>query len=66
MITIGRHIEGITINPLEYVLDDNGEVMEFDSEDEAKAWLRKMGVSEEEIYWMVFEETVPVNGGSCH
>ena len=36
MIRIGRHIEGITINPLEYLLDDNGEIMLFGCEEEAK------------------------------
>ena len=24
MVIVGKHINGITINPLEYLLDDNG------------------------------------------
>jgi hypothetical protein len=55
MVTVGRHINGITINPLEYLLDDSGEPIEFTNEESAKSYLREHGVTEEEIYWMVFE-----------
>lgn len=56
MIIVGRHIEGITINPLEYVLDDDGDVIVWDSEKDAREWLAERGVTEEEMYYLVFEE----------
>lgn len=55
-IIVGRHIDGITINPLEYLLDDNGKPMVFESEERAKEFLRTHSVPDEEIQWMVFEE----------
>lgn len=55
-IIVGRHIDGITINPLEYLLDDNGKPMVFESEEKAKEFLRTHNVPDEEIQWMVFEE----------
>lgn len=36
---IGRAINGITINGREFVLDENNEVMKFDSDDAARAFL---------------------------
>ena len=56
MIRIGRHIEGITINPLEYLLDDNGKIMLFGCEEEAKEFLSSHGITEDEMYWLIFEE----------
>lgn len=55
-IVVGRHIEGITLNPLEYLLDDEGDLMTFESEEEAKEYLKEKGFSDDDIYWMVFEE----------
>ena len=37
MVIVGKHINGITLNPLEYILDDNGEVWEFSNEEAASA-----------------------------
>ena len=56
MIAIGRHINGITLNELEYVLDDDGDIMAFQDEDEAKKFLLANGCTEDELEWMVFEE----------
>lgn len=53
-VCIGRHINGITINPLEFILDDDGNERVFDNEETAKAWLVEMGFSDEEIYWLKF------------
>jgi hypothetical protein len=58
MITVGRYINGISLNELEYLLDENDDVMEFANEEEAKTYLRNAGVSEEEMYYMVFEKAV--------
>jgi hypothetical protein len=55
MIIVGKHINGITINPLEYLLDDDGKVMEFINEDAAKAFLKEKGLPDDEIYRLVFE-----------
>ena len=45
---IGRAINGITINGREFVLDENNEVMKFDSEDAARAFLRDNGIDNPE------------------
>lgn len=55
-VIVGRHIEGITINPLEYLLDDECEPVVFESEEQARQYLIRNGSSEEDLYWMVFEE----------
>ena len=55
MVIIGRHINGITINPLEYLLDDNGDVMEFNSNESAKSFFREQGFMDDEIDWFIFE-----------
>lgn len=56
MIAVGRHIGGITLNDLEYLLDENGDIMQFESESKAKEYLKDQGLTEDEIYWLVFEE----------
>jgi hypothetical protein len=48
-VVITRFIEGITLNPKEYILDDNNEVMQFDDEESARAFLLNHGVPEEVI-----------------
>lgn len=40
---IGRPIEGVTLNGNEYVLDGDGELMTFDSEDDALGFLKANG-----------------------
>lgn len=55
-IIIGRHINGITLNPLEYVLDEDGELMVFETEDKAKNFLREHGFDDEDMEYLVFEE----------
>ena len=37
--TISRHPEGITLNKREYILDENNEVMLFDTADKAMDYL---------------------------
>lgn len=53
---VGRHINGITLNDIEYLLDEHGKIMHFSNKSEAKAFLREKGCSDEEMYWFVFEE----------
>lgn len=55
-IIIGRHINGITLNPLEYVLDEDDEVMVFETEDKARDFLREYGFDDEDMEHFVFEE----------
>jgi len=55
-IIIGRHINGITLNPLEYIQDKDGEVIAFDTEKKAKEFLREHAVPEKEIEEFVFQK----------
>ena len=56
MVIVGKHINGITINPLEYLLDDDsGEAMKFISKQAAKAFLKRKGFSNDELDTLVFE-----------
>ena len=57
MIAIGRPINGISLNGLEYVINDDGNIMTFKSELEAKTFLREVvGLTDDDMYYMVFEE----------
>ena len=56
MIIIGRPIGGISINPLEYVVDANNEVMTFPDMKAAHSFLIEHGVPENELEFFVFEE----------
>ena len=58
-VCIGRHINGISINPLEYLLDESGQVKLFTDEAAAKAHLSELGCSDEDAYWMVFKQGNP-------
>lgn len=48
-VMIYRPINGIPINGNEYVLDENGDPMIFDSEDDARSFLADYGIGETEI-----------------
>ena len=54
-VCIGRHINNISINPLEYLLDESGQVKLFADEAAAKAHLAELGYSDEDAYWMVIK-----------
>lgn len=54
-IIIGRHINGITLNPLEYILNEDGNPMMFETEDMAKDFLRECGFDDEDMYYLVFK-----------
>lgn len=54
-ICVGRPINGISINGLEYLLDDDGNIRLFSNENEAKDWLTSQGFSMDEIDWMIFK-----------
>jgi len=61
MIAVGRHINGITLNPLEYILDDRGRVKQFINKDSATEYLKEHGVANEVIEHLVFEEAEPAS-----
>lgn len=46
---IGRPIEGAAINGNEYVLDDDGELMTFGSEEDALDFLKVCGLTDDDI-----------------
>ena len=54
MIMIGRPIEGISINGLEYALDDKGEPLLFENEKEARDFLLSHGMNEKDLEYFVF------------
>lgn len=55
-ICIGRHIEGITLNPYEWLMEKGRKVKLFENEIEAKAYLRTNGYSDEDLEFLKFEE----------
>lgn len=46
---IGRPIEGVTLNGNEYVLDGDGKLMTFDSEEDALDFLKACGFTGNDI-----------------
>lgn len=54
MITVARHEEGISLNPLEYLLDENGDVMLFKNKNEAIRFLKTKGASSDDLYFLKF------------
>ena len=56
-IEVGRPINGISLNGLEYLVDDDGERMSFRSEEEAIEFLKKHGYTDDMIAdGIVFKE----------
>jgi hypothetical protein len=56
MVIIGRPINGISINGVEWLLDDDGEPMRFVDGNTAKQFLLDNGESVENIYTYRFED----------
>lgn len=56
MVMIGRPINDISINGLEWLLDNNNEPMRFKNGNEAKQFLLDNGESFENIYTYCFED----------
>ncbi len=46
MVQIARAIEGVTINGKEYLLDNNGNIMNFENEENAILFLKENGFSD--------------------
>lgn len=60
-VIVGRYINGITINGLEYLQDDENHVIYFNGMEDAKSYLRDHEVTDEETEDLVFHESV----GTC-
>jgi len=59
---VARPVNGITINgELEFLLDDSGEIMMFDSPEQAKSFLIANGVEAEELRHITIMESC----GTC-
>ena len=54
MIIVARHQEGIGLNPLEYLLNEDGTEKEFESKESAIEFLKEVGASSEDIYFLKF------------
>lgn len=54
MIIVARHQEGIGLNPLEYLLNEDGTEKEFESKEIAIEFLKEAGASSEDIYFLKF------------
>lgn len=60
-VIVGRYLDGITLNQLEWLLNDDGRVRIFDSKDNAKGFLRSIMMTDEEMEWLVFRPSI----GTC-
>ena len=65
-IIVGRNAEGISLNDLEYLLDENGDIMKFKSKEHAIRFLKEHGADDEEIYFMSFIYTNESRECKCH
>lgn len=53
---VSRFVENITINPKEYLLDSNGNLIRFDTKEDAEMLLIKHGYTDTDINNNVFIE----------
>lgn len=60
-VIVGRCVNGVTINGLEYLQNDDGEVLYFNGISAAKSYLHEHGVTDSEMDDMIFRESV----GTC-
>lgn len=56
MIEVGRHINGITLNPLEWLEDSEGNTKQFNNQKEAEQFLLDSGEVAENLEWYTFKE----------
>lgn len=55
-VVIGRYINGISLNDLEYAMNESGNILEFNDLDSAKNFLLEKGETEEGLYCYIFED----------
>lgn len=59
MVCVTRPYDGITINEeVEYLLDDDGNIMYFPTENAARDYLRDRGLTDDDMEYLNFEEEV--------
>ena len=61
MIKIGRAIEGVSLNGIEWLLDEENDIMTFSSRENAKEFLKENGFdsfTEEELEDSFFYEEI--------
>ena len=56
MIIVGRAINGISLNGLEYILNDDGSVMQFENRKKAETFLKGHGATESDFDELIFVE----------
>jgi ribosomal protein L40E len=55
-IAVGRHIEGVTLNPLEYLLNNDGSIRTFESVKAAREFLISNSIPEDILDDFTYEE----------
>lgn len=55
-VVIGRHINGISLNPLEYASDEKGNILEFENVEDASRFLIEAGAMKADLFYYVFED----------
>ena len=60
-VIVGRPINGVTLNGLEYLQDEDGVPIYFEDRDAARKYLREHGVTDDEMEDMEFRES----NGTC-
>lgn len=60
-VIVGRYINGVTINGLEYLQDDEDQVIYFKGVEAARAYLHDHEVTDDEMEDLVFHESI----GTC-
>ena len=56
-VIVGRPINGVTLNGLEYLQDEDGVPIYFEDRDAARKYLREHGVTDDEMEDMEFRES---------
>ena len=60
MYEVGRPINGISLNGLEFLLEsEGGNIKLFDTYEAAESFLRDAGFDDEDLDWIVIREHVP-------
>lgn len=57
MVAIGRHIEGVVLNPLEFIMEDDLKTVKvFESEEVAREFLEEKGVDPDTLDGFTYQE----------
>lgn len=53
-VRVARAVNGISINGVEYLLDESGDYLEFDNKEDAECFLKDKGLTNEELEAIVY------------